>query len=90
VSIIEKAYAMREPTDMWRIDADGYWLTHNGTLRELRNHGYSVIVHETVDRDYMYVLTRDREVLLETKDLAELNRTINLILPPRATNGEST
>jgi hypothetical protein len=90
VSIIEKACAMHEPTNMWCIDADGYWLVHNGALRELRNRGYSIDVHETVDRDYMYVLTRSKEVLLETKDMAELNRAVNLILPPRATKGENT
>lgn len=71
----------------WRIDFDGYWMMHNRAVDVLREHGYGVASHGKADGSFVYLLERDKEIILETQDPEELNNMINLILPPRATKG---
>jgi hypothetical protein len=75
----------------WKIEFDEEWVVHNGAMTVLRKLGYGAVVyrytnsqaHESV---ISYVLYKHphNEIIFETQDQYELNRYINLILPPRS------
>lgn len=81
---------LADKSDKWHIDFDEEWITHNGAVRVLREHGYEAAVYRHVNPDTLecvvrYVLYKQpNEIIFETQDQDELNRYINLILPPRS------
>lgn len=87
---------MADPSDKWRVQFDAEWLIHNGTTVALRQHGYALGSAtqengQTGEERIAYWIsniddpTRDEPtIIFETTDQDELNRYINLILPPRS------
>lgn len=75
----------------WEIEFDEEWVVHNGTMTVLRAMGYEAAAFkhtnaETNESVISYVLYKHphNEIIFETQDQNELNRYVNLILPPRS------
>lgn len=79
----------------WKIEFDEEWVVHNGAITALRTMGYEAAAfrHTNAKTDESYVsyvianmrdLSDDSHIIFETRDQDELNRYINLILPPRS------
>jgi len=87
---------LADPSDKWSVVFDAEWLVHNGTTVALRQHGYSLgsatqVNGHTGEQRLVYWLANLRDpddnkshIIFETTDQDELNRYINLILPPRS------
>lgn len=82
---------LADPSDKWSIEFDEEWVTHNGTMTMLRAMGYEATSFkhtnaETNESVISYVLYKHphNEIIFETQDQNELNRYVNLILPPRS------
>lgn len=79
----------------WKIEFDEEWVVHNGAMTALRTMGYEAAAfrHTNAKTGESYVsyvianmrdLSDDSHIIFETRDQDELNRYINLILPPRS------
>ena len=82
---------LADPSDKWSIEFDVEWVVHNGAMNVLREHGYEAAAFKhtnakTMESTISYVLYKrpHNEIIFETTDQDELNRYINLILPPRS------
>jgi len=87
---------LADPSDKWSVEFDEEWLVHPGTTVALREHGYSLgsatqVNGQTGEQRLVYWIANVREpddtktnIIFETTDQDELNRYINLILPPRS------
>ena len=85
-----------DKSNKWSVEFDAEWLVHNGTTAALRQHGYSLGSSTQVNKQtgeqrlaYWIANVRDSDdtksnIIFETTDQDELNRYINLILPPRS------
>ena len=95
--VIERAFdRMSNKPTTWGVEFDDAWLIHNGTTVALREHGYSLGSATQVNKQtgearlaYWIANVRDTDdtksnIIFETTDQDELNRYINLILPPRS------
>ena len=85
-----------DKSDKWSVEFEDAWLIHNGTTVALREHGYSLgsatqVNGQTGEERLVYWIANLRDlddtksnIIFETTDQDELNRYINLILPPRS------
>lgn len=84
----------------WRIgfvdDNGGVWMWESPTTQALRKHGYAAgAVKDAKTGITTYTLHRQSikpdesafPIIFETEDLDELNRYINLLLPPMESEG---
>ena len=87
---------LADPSDKWSVEFDKEWLVHNGATAALHQHGYSLgsatqVNGQTGEERLVYWIANLRDpddtktnIVFETTDQDELNRYINLILPPRS------
>lgn len=86
---------LADPSDKWSVEFDVEWVVHNGAMTALRTMGYEAAAfrHTNAKTGESYVsyvianmrdLSDDSHIIFETQDQDELNRYINLILPPRS------
>ena len=81
---------LADPSDKWSVEFDVEWLVHNGTLDELHKRGYTAASMREKDGTVVYLIANIHDlndgshIIFETTDQDELNRYINLILPPRS------
>ena len=69
------------------IEVDNGWVTHNATYRKLQEAGYRVagytdISYRTGEAEHGYILrnTETREIVLDTRNIDELNNFVRLLI----------